>query len=113
MTLLAAAPNKQAVPLFQIDFTRPVALVFGSEPSGLPDELLAVCDGTFVIPMYGLSQSLNISVASAVSLAWAVETRRRAWGEPGDLTEEERMALRRRFYATAARGRSPNISSSR
>jgi hypothetical protein len=57
--------------------------------------------------MYGLSQSLNLSVAAAVALSTAVEARRRAWGEPGDLSDVERMELRRRFYATAARGRIP------
>ncbi len=108
--LLAASLDPSSATLFEIDFTRPVALIFGSEPSGLPDEMLTACEGTFVIPMYGLSQSLNISVAAAVSLSWAVESRRRAWGEPGDLTEDERMALRRRFYATASRGRTPEVS---
>jgi hypothetical protein len=59
--------------------------------------------------MYGLSQSYNISVAAAITLSWAVESRRRAWGEPGDLDPEELAALRRRFYETAARGRTPRL----
>ena len=122
-SLLAAAPGDGAIPLQEVDFRRPVAVVLGSERDGLPPEMLERCDeagipvvmfnrgqdesdGVFTIPLYGLSQSLNISVAAAVILFWAVETRRRAHGRIGELSEEERMDLRRRFYALAARGRS-------
>lgn len=105
--ILAAALEEQAEALYEIDFARPVAVVFGSEPTGLPESILDLCDGSFRIPMYGFSQSFNISVAAAITLSWAVESRRRAWGKPGDLEPEELMALRRRFYDTAARGRPP------
>ena len=105
--LFAAAFDDPAQSLYEIDFTHHVAVVFGSEPTGLPKSILAACDGSFHIPMYGLSQSFNISVAAAITLSWAVEARRRAWGEPGDLDPEELMALRRRFYETATRRRSP------
>jgi tRNA (guanosine-2'-O-)-methyltransferase len=105
--LFAAALDEPAQSLYEIDFTRPVAVVFGSEPTGLPESILAACAGSFTIPMYGLSQSFNISVAAAITLSWAVEARRRAWRAPGDLDPEELMALRRRFYETAARGRTP------
>lgn len=105
--LFAATLEDRAESLYEIDFTHPVVVVFGSEPTGLPESILAVCDGSFHIPMYGLSQSYNISVAAAITLSWAVESRRRAWGKPGDLDPEELAALRRRFYETAARGRTP------
>jgi tRNA (guanosine-2'-O-)-methyltransferase len=105
--IFAAALEDRAESLYEIDFTHPVAVVFGSEPTGLPENVLAACDGSFRIPMYGLSQSYNISVAAAITLSSAVESRRRAWGKPGDLDAEELMALRRRFYETAARGRTP------
>ncbi|MGB6001727.1 MAG: RNA methyltransferase, partial [Thermoanaerobaculia bacterium] len=104
--IFAAKIEDRTESLYAIDFTRPVAVVFGSEPTGLPDNVLAACDGSFRIPMYGLSQSYNISVAAAIALSWAVESRRRAWRKPGDLDPEELVALRRRFYETAARGRS-------
>jgi tRNA (guanosine-2'-O-)-methyltransferase len=105
--IFAAALEDPADSLYEIDFTRPVAVVFGSEPTGLPKTVLADCDGSFHIPMYGLSQSYNISVAAAIALSWAVESRRQAWGKPGDLDPEELAALRRCFYETAARGRTP------
>jgi tRNA (guanosine-2'-O-)-methyltransferase len=108
LAFYAAALEEEAVPLHEIDFTRPLAILFGNESRGLPREIIEACDGTFVIPLYGLSQSLNISVAAAVTLSWAVEVRRRAWGSPGDLSPEEQMKLRRRFYETALRGDLPD-----
>jgi tRNA (guanosine-2'-O-)-methyltransferase len=57
-----------SVSLFDIDFTNNVALVFGNERSGVSDEARALSDGNFIIPQMGIVQSLNISVACAVSL---------------------------------------------
>ena len=105
LKLLAAAC--EGTPLTEVDFTPPTALVFGNESRGLPDPVVAACDATFSIPMHGLSQSLNISVAAGVSLHWAVEARRRARGRTGDLDEAQRAALRRRFYLQAAGNKVP------
>jgi tRNA (guanosine-2'-O-)-methyltransferase len=108
LSIYAAAFDEGALHLQEVDFTQPLAILFGNESKGIPQEILTACDGALVIPLYGLSQSLNISVAAAVTLTWAVEARSRAWGSPGDLTPEEQMGLRRRFYKTALRGRIPN-----
>jgi tRNA (guanosine-2'-O-)-methyltransferase len=105
LRLLAA--SFEGVPLAEVDFTRPTALVFGNESRGLPAEVLAACDGIFSIPMHGLAQSLNISVAAGVALHWAVEARRRKFGESGDLDPQARAVLRRRFYLQAAGGKVP------
>ena len=105
LRLLAAA--FEGTHLAEVDFTLPTALVFGNESRGLPEPVVAACDGSFSIPMYGLSQSLNISVAAGVSLHWAAEARRRAWGRTGDLDEAQQDALRRRFYLQAAGNKVP------
>ena len=57
-----------AVSLYNMDLTGRIALVFGNEHSGVSDEIRSLADGNFVIPMAGIIQSLNISVACAVSL---------------------------------------------
>jgi tRNA (guanosine-2'-O-)-methyltransferase len=57
-----------AISLYGMDLTGRIALVFGNEHSGVSDEIRAFADGNFVIPMAGIIQSLNISVACAVSL---------------------------------------------
>jgi len=100
LRLLAAALDGR--PLAEIDFAPPTALVFGNESRGLPADVVAGCDGGFAIPMYGLSQSLNVSVAAGVALHWAVEARRRVCGRTGDLDAAGRAELRRRFYLQAA-----------
>ncbi len=60
--------NQSAQSLYEMDFTQSVALVFGNEKDGVSEEALALCDGNFIIPQVGMIQSLNISVACAVSL---------------------------------------------
>jgi tRNA (guanosine-2'-O-)-methyltransferase len=107
LRLWAASLDDSAVAVHDIDFTAPTGLVFGNEAEGLSAEIASSCDGLFAIPLYGLSQSLNISVAAAVTLWWAIECRRRAWGEPGDLTAQGRLDLRRRFYRQAAGCKAP------
>lgn len=54
--------------LYELDLTERVALVFGNESEGISKDLASLCDGNFIIPMHGMVQSLNISVACAVSL---------------------------------------------
>ena len=60
--------SSDAVGLHVLDLTEPVALVFGNEHGGVSEEMIAVADGNFIIPQVGIIQSLNISVACAVSL---------------------------------------------
>lgn len=57
-----------SVSLYDINFTESVALVFGNEHTGVSDEIRAMADGNFMIPQMGIIQSLNISVACAVSI---------------------------------------------
>jgi len=57
-----------AISLYDIDFIGSVALVFGNEHSGVSDQARALADGNFIIPQMGIIQSLNISVACAVSI---------------------------------------------
>jgi len=94
------------VGLSDLDFAGPVALVFGNESRGVSDEALGLADARFAIPMRGFSQSLNVSVAAAVSLARAVERREAQRGSHGDLPEADARELRERFYLLAVKQRS-------
>ena len=67
-TILTTHLSSDAVGLHEIDFTKSIALVFGNEHSGVSDEIRALADGNFIIPQVGIIQSLNISVACAVTL---------------------------------------------
>lgn len=66
--------------LYELDLKRPTALVFGNEHRGVSPEAARLADGNFQIPMSGMIQSLNVSVACAVALYEAF--RQRAGGRP-------------------------------
>ncbi|TCZ73832.1 TrmH family RNA methyltransferase [Flaviaesturariibacter aridisoli] len=66
--ILTTHLSSDAVSLFETDLTVPTALVFGNEHAGVSEEFLAFSDGNFIIPQVGMIQSLNISVACAVTL---------------------------------------------
>ncbi|MFN5135115.1 MAG: TrmH family RNA methyltransferase [Chitinophagaceae bacterium] len=70
--------SSDAVSLHQIDFTEPVALVFGNEHAGVSEEMIAKADGNFIIPQMGIIQSLNISVACAVTIYEALRQKANA-----------------------------------
>ena len=73
--ILATSCSATARPLAEYDFTRPTAVVMGNEHKGVPEELHDVVDGELYIPMYGMIQSFNVSVAAAVILAEASRQR--------------------------------------
>ena len=60
--------SSDAISLHDLYLTQSVALVFGNEHAGVSDECRELADGNFIIPQVGIIQSLNISVACAVSV---------------------------------------------
>jgi len=67
-TILTTHLSGDAVNLYELDLSKSTALVFGNEHAGVSEEIRAMADGNFIIPQVGMIQSLNISVACAVSL---------------------------------------------
>ncbi len=70
-----ASDLKAARPIFDLDLTGPVAYVIGSEDSGVSPALLSRVNACFVIPQKGLTDSLNVSVASGIMLYEALRQR--------------------------------------
>ena len=66
--IYASMLNKDAKNIYDIDLTKKIALVFGNEKRGVSPEAEKSADETFYIPMRGMIQSLNVSVAAAVTL---------------------------------------------
>ncbi len=64
-----------SVSLYSLDLVQPVALVFGNEQDGVSPIASELADGNFLIPQFGMGQSLNISVACAVSMFEACRQR--------------------------------------
>lgn len=74
--ILATALEGDSLDLYETDLTAPTALVFGNEMRGISRAAGEGADGTLFIPMMGMVQSLNISVACAVTLYEALRQRR-------------------------------------
>lgn len=99
--ILATAIGPEARSLYDWDYTGRVALVMGNEMRGVSEEALALADGQVAIPMAGMVQSLNVSVATAVCLYEAFRQRLAAGEyaspqlEAAQLVELEQEWLRR------------------
>jgi tRNA (guanosine-2'-O-)-methyltransferase len=76
--VLATHLSKEATPLYEVDFTQSMALVFGNEHEGVSADIRMLCDGELIIPQVGMIQSLNISVACAVVLYEAFRQKEKA-----------------------------------
>lgn len=87
--------------LDELPLDKPLCLLFGNESDGLSDAARAGSDGSFRIPLYGMTESLNLSVAAGISL-YSVLGRLRAAGI-GKL-EGEALQMRRAFYYLRAIG---------
>ena len=81
-----------SVGLYEIDFTQSTALVFGNEHDGVSEEFRQMADGNFIIPQIGLIQSLNISVACAVSIYEAMRQKTAAGHYQQPHLPQERVA---------------------
>lgn len=66
--LAGTSLSEKCVSLFELDCTKSVAFVFGNEKDGITPDVLPYLDTNFIIPQNGMVQSLNVSVACAISL---------------------------------------------
>jgi len=73
--IYASSLNSNSKNLYELDFTKKTAIVFGNEHRGLSKETEELSDETFYIPMYGMVQSLNVSVSAAISIYEALRQR--------------------------------------
>ena len=73
--IYATRLDPQAVSLYSLDLTKKCAFVFGNEHTGVSAEAASLADASIKIPMVGMIQSLNVSVACAVTLYEALRQR--------------------------------------
>ena len=64
----AAALHRDSVPITELNFQQPSAVVIGNEGNGLTEEIIAACTKPMVIPMAGRAESLNAAVAATVAI---------------------------------------------
>lgn len=92
--IYASSLNNDAKSLYDLDLTKKFAIVFGNEHRGLSKEAEELADERFYIPMFGLVQSLNVSVSAAISIYEAVRQRiNHGMFERSELTERELKKL--------------------
>ncbi|WP_076415202.1 tRNA (guanosine(18)-2'-O)-methyltransferase TrmH [Shewanella sp. UCD-KL12] len=82
MQILATNFSENAVDFREIDYTRPTAIILGNERDGVSAEGIEAADQHIIIPMIGMVQSLNVSVASAL-IMYEAQRQRQAAGMYG------------------------------
>ena len=96
--IVATHLQKDAIPYTDVDFAKPIALVFGSESGGISEGALAFADKVVRIPMLGMVQSLNLSVSVAVILYEALRQRvAKGYFDKAQLSAEEFERLRKKW----------------
>lgn len=104
--VLAAHPEARARDYREVDYCRPTAFLLGSELRGLTPESVEAADGVVQLPMRGMVQSFNVSVAAALLLFEAVRQRDQAEYEPSwhlDHAERARILFEWSYPRIAAR----------
>ncbi len=97
--IYATTPHKNDYTPESLPLDSKIALVFGTELAGLSDTAMGMADGFVRIPMYGFTESFNISVSAALILRTMVERLRLSpinW----HLTDEEKMDVLLRWTKT-------------
>ncbi len=97
-TILGTSLEKPSKGLYETDLTGKVAIVMGNEHRGIGEETKKYCDSFLFIPMSGMIQSLNVSVAAAVILYEASRQKKRsATPKKGLLTPSQYKLMRNQW----------------
>ncbi|MBW3518744.1 RNA methyltransferase [Flavobacterium sp. NKUCC04_CG] len=91
--IVATTPHADSSLLENFDISKPAALFFGTERSGLSDEIINQADSYIKIPMVGFTESLNISVSAAIVIQ-DITTRLRNSDISWQLSESEVLEKR-------------------
>lgn len=92
--IVATLPHENDCFISDLDIKTPTALVFGTELTGLTPEAISGADAYVKIPMYGFTESFNISVCAALSLFHLTERMRADSGIKWQLDEDSLLDLK-------------------
>ncbi len=95
--ILVADPGADGVPVDEIDLESKVALVFGNELNGASNYALETGDQKIRIPMYGFTESLNISVSVAICVNTILKGLRQS-DKKFSLSEDEQKMIKLEWY---------------
>jgi len=100
--LLATTPHSEDVDIQNVEVEQKTALLFGTELEGLSPKALEMADGYVKIPMYGFSESFNLSVSAAICLSYMSQKIRKN-GVDWQLSGEEKEDLYLRWLLKSVR----------
>ncbi len=89
--IVATSPHADAHTLDNFDISKPSAIFFGTEKNGLSQEIMDQADTFIKIPMYGFTESLNISVSAALVIN-SITNKLRTSALDWKLSEEDLLA---------------------
>ncbi len=75
MQVLATNLSAKSVDYREVDYTQPTAIIYGQEKYGISERALELADTHIVVPMLGMAESLNVSVANGLILYEAMRQR--------------------------------------
>lgn len=87
-----------------VEVDAPIAVMFGNEHTGLSEEAVAASDGAVVIPMFGFTESFNLSVTVGLAMSRVAARRREKIGMIGDLEAGRIARLRAQWFGQKIRG---------
>lgn len=90
---IAVASTNTKNSVLDLDLSRPTAFYLGSEFTGNHPDTLAAADAEFKLPQYGITESMNVSVAGGVLMCYLDHFMRQKGRETYILPPEERDAL--------------------
>lgn len=95
---LAGGAVTATMPLDKIPVEKPLCLLMGNEQRGLSLAAKNACAIEYRIPMFGMTESFNLSVSAALSLYEVTKRKRERLKASSDLLPDESQALRARYY---------------
>ena len=98
MQVLVTNLSPTAVDFRDIDYTKPTAIILGSEKTGASERAKQLSDQDIIVPMVGMVQSLNVSVASAVVLYEAQRQRQAAGMYDNEVSQVPQEIIHRLLF---------------
>jgi tRNA (guanosine-2'-O-)-methyltransferase len=92
--VIATTPHTDDCTIEELDISKPTALLFGTESTGLTKEAMDHADGFVRLPMYGFTESYNISVSVALALYDLTQRMRKNPEINWQLSTEEQLAIK-------------------
>ena len=103
-TIYAADPSEEGISIHDVNIdASKTAIMFGNELRGVSNYALEHCDQKVRIPMYGFTESLNISVSVAICLNTLIAKLHQDSWEKYGLTDEEKEELTLQWYRKVVR----------